>query len=498
MADSRRWVLPLAVTLIPAALLAGLALKRAPRVSLSLQELRLDGLRVTFDSAGGFLEPLPMADATVLADIGRTFDSVAVVLESGEHFVLPEAQELTLRPVRDGGSAATLQLSSMTIPADSALEIQTEDDGTHRLFLPGGDPRELTLGGAWWVDSTRVDFGTIGIGRIVINTRDPIQVDLRVDESRGRTPILEDADIKSLYLSRLRPLSERAETTVRGGRIVGDGTEEVLDPASSPSFSSFRGVIDSLWVEDGSLRAEMHGNDVAGLSIAGEDRMPRMLATLPRLEREVLLGALLGSVALGVVWMVGPTLRSKPRAPGSRFEPSPSATGPSRRLAAVWFADIVGFTHLSSRDEDGALALSRELERFARAEVETHGGRIVKLLGDGVLTEFGSVNAAVRAALGLQSSFSDSGVVREKGGKLRIGVHVCEVVASPDGDVYGSGVNIASRIESAAEPGRVAVSENVAHQLRQRAEFSLVAMPPVQLKGLDDPTQLFVVDWSAT
>lgn len=229
-----------------------------------------------------------------------------------------------------------------------------------------------------------------------------------------------------------------------------------------------------------------------------KDRMPSALAQLPLGRRRILLGTLLGSVMLGAIGLIGPAVRAKPGERGTGSAPSPAAGEPSRRLAAVWFADIVGFTELSSRDEDGALAVSQELERLARAEVESHGGRIVKLLGDGVLSEFGSANAAVRAALGLQDSFSASEVVREKTRALRIGVHVCEVVASPDGDVYGAGVNFASRIESAAEPGRVAVSEDVAHQLRQRSEFSLAAMPPVRLKGLDAPSQLFVVDWNPT
>jgi len=274
------------------------------------------------------------------------------------------------------------------------------------------------------------------------------------------------------------------------GRLVGEGIAETLDASSRLSFESFEGTIDSLWIEDGSLTAEIRGASVGGLRMAGRNRMPSVLAALPPGQRWLALGVLLGATALGGLWGIGPRLRRRTGAAG------PQAAAPSRRLAAVWFADIAGFTELSSRDEDGALAVSRELERLCRQEVETHGGRIVKLLGDGVLTEFASANAAVRAALGLQASFADSAVVREKERALRIGVHVCEVVATPDGDVYGSGVNVASRVESAAPRGRVAVSEDVAHQLRQRAEFSLEPMPPVQLKGLDGLTQLFVVDWS--
>jgi class 3 adenylate cyclase len=485
--------------LIPAATLAGLLLTPAARASLALEELRLDGLRVTFDSAGGFLEPVPMSEATVLADVGRSIDSAIVVLESGDRFVLPGGPQLTLRRAPNAGPEATLQLSATEIPPDSALELQTEDDGTRRLFLPGGDPRALTLGGPWYVDTTLVDFGAIGISRIVIDTRDPIQVDFRVDESRAaRALILEDVGIDGLFLSRFRPgLNDRAETTVRGGRVVSDWIEEPLDASSSPSFDSFEGTIDSLWIEDGALRAEIRGSEVTGLSLEGRERMPGLLQTLPDGQRRGLLGILLGLAALGGVWLAAPVLGlgSRPgRPPPAEGHAAAGAARPSRRLAAIWFADIVGFTELSARDEDGALEVSKELERLTRQAVDTHGGRIVKLLGDGVLTEFGSANAAVRAALRLRAGFSASDVVRAKARALRIGVHLCEVVAAPDGDLLGSGVNLASRIESAAAPGKVAVSEDVAHQLRQRGEFRLTPMPPIELKGVQGLAQLFVVE----
>jgi len=77
-----------------------------------------------------------------------------------------------------------------------------------------------------------------------------------------------------------------------------------------------------------------------------------------------------------------------------------------RRLAAVWFADIVGYTELSSRDEDGALAVVDELQRLAREEVEPRGGRIVKFQGDAVLAVFDSTDSALDSALALQESFS--------------------------------------------------------------------------------------------
>ena len=166
----------------------------------------------------------------------------------------------------------------------------------------------------------------------------------------------------------------------------------------------------------------------------------------------------------------------------------------TRRLAAVWFADIVGYTELSSRDEDGALAVVDELQRLAREEVESHGGRIVKFQGDAVLTVFDSTDAALRAALALQESFSASEIVQEKGCALRIGVHVGEIVEAEDGDVYGDGVNLASRIEGVASAGQIVVSEDVYRQVRQRGEHQLYPVGMVNVKGIAEPLKLYGFD----
>ena len=77
----------------------------------------------------------------------------------------------------------------------------------------------------------------------------------------------------------------------------------------------------------------------------------------------------------------------------------------SRRLAAVWFADIVGYTELSARDQDLALRVVRELQRIARMQCDAPGGRVVKLLGNAVLAVFDSADGAVRAAVGLRDAF---------------------------------------------------------------------------------------------
>jgi class 3 adenylate cyclase/TolB-like protein len=167
--------------------------------------------------------------------------------------------------------------------------------------------------------------------------------------------------------------------------------------------------------------------------------------------------------------------------------------GAVRRLAAVWFADIVGYTRLSAKDENAALLLVTLLQQCAKQEIEAHSGRLVKLIGDAILAEFSSTGAAVRAALGLQEQFAVASAAAGIEAKLRIGVHVGDVVGTEDGDLYGDGINTASRVQGQARPGQVLVTQDVWHQLRQRRDYRFESIGERELKGLPGPLWLFTV-----
>ena len=166
--------------------------------------------------------------------------------------------------------------------------------------------------------------------------------------------------------------------------------------------------------------------------------------------------------------------------------------GLDRRLAAVWFADLVDYTRLSAEDEEAALHLVADFQETARGLVTREGGRLVKFVGDAALAEFPSTSAAVAAALDLQGALDrrldSSGQPRRS---VRAGVHVGEVSGTPDGDVYGDGVNVASRIHGEAAPGAVVVTEEVARHLRARREIVLEPLGKRELKGLSEPVSLF-------
>ena len=140
----------------------------------------------------------------------------------------------------------------------------------------------------------------------------------------------------------------------------------------------------------------------------------------------------------------------------------------TRRLAAIVFTDLVGFTALAQSDEAGALRLAEEQKTRARRLLRAQHGRLVKSMGDGLLLEFPNALSAVEFSVRLQRDLHDSGV--ERGGpklETRVGIHLGDVEEHGT-DILGDAVNIASRIEPMADPGGVCLSEPVYVQVRNK------------------------------
>lgn len=164
-----------------------------------------------------------------------------------------------------------------------------------------------------------------------------------------------------------------------------------------------------------------------------------------------------------------------------------------RKLAAVWFADVVGYTSVSAEDEAGALELVSILQEVADRVVTERDGRVVKFIGDAAMTEFGSAEAAVDAALELVEEFRARVRSGSRDAELRVGVHLGELSAAEDGDIYGDVVNTAARLQGHAEPGTALVSEDVWRQLRRRPTLSFEERGARALKGKEEPVRTFEV-----
>src|SRR6476469_2963351 len=165
----------------------------------------------------------------------------------------------------------------------------------------------------------------------------------------------------------------------------------------------------------------------------------------------------------------------------------------NRKLAAILAADVVGYSRLMGADEAGTLAaLKRHREAIFDPAVAAHNGRIVKLLGDGVIAEFGSVVDAVSCALSVQrsSAATSDPRVSQPAIVLRIGINLGDVIIEGD-DIYGDGVNIAARLEPLAEPGGVCVSSIVNESVGNRIDVRFQDAGEIAVKNIDRPIRIW-------
>jgi TolB-like protein/class 3 adenylate cyclase len=164
-----------------------------------------------------------------------------------------------------------------------------------------------------------------------------------------------------------------------------------------------------------------------------------------------------------------------------------------RRLAAILAADVVGYSRLMERDEAGTLAtLKSRRTEILQPMVSKHRGRIVKLMGDGVLVEFGSAVNAVACAVELQAAMGDAnaGVAEGQRIVLRIGINLGDVMVEGS-DLYGDGVNIAARLENLSEPGGLCISGSVFEHVHGKLPHSFASLGPQTLKNIDRPIQVY-------
>ncbi len=164
-----------------------------------------------------------------------------------------------------------------------------------------------------------------------------------------------------------------------------------------------------------------------------------------------------------------------------------------RRLAAILAADVVGYSRLIRSDEEGTLAALKAVRtEVMNPLIAKHGGRVVKLMGDGMLVEFTSVVDAVRAAVGSQRAVAErnESVTEDKRIEFRVGINMGDVVIEGD-DIFGDGVNVAARLEGLAKPGGICVSGNVYEEVRDRTDLSFEDLGEREVKNINRPVRVW-------
>ncbi|MHB2165667.1 adenylate/guanylate cyclase domain-containing protein [Alsobacter sp. R-9] len=179
-------------------------------------------------------------------------------------------------------------------------------------------------------------------------------------------------------------------------------------------------------------------------------------------------------------------------------QPSP----PTRRLAAIMAADVVGSSRMMGQDEAGTLAAIRALlEEVIGPAAARRNGRVVKTLGDGALIEFASPVEAVLCAVETQAALGERMADAAAGGagpggtalRLRIGVNCGDTVISPEGDVHGDSVNVAVRLEGLADPGGLCISGKVYDELEGRLVLPFEDRGEQALKNIARPVRVYAL-----
>ncbi len=170
-----------------------------------------------------------------------------------------------------------------------------------------------------------------------------------------------------------------------------------------------------------------------------------------------------------------------------------------RKLAAIMFTDMVGYSALTQRNEALAIDLLGEHQRQLRPMFLRHGGREIKAIGDGFLVEFASALQAMRCAIAIQTALAEqnAAATAERRFQVRIGLHLGDVEVR-DGDVFGDGVNIAARVEPLADAGGICITGPVADQVRNKIDQPLERLRHAQLKNIQSTVDVYrvVLPWT--
>jgi adenylate cyclase len=165
-----------------------------------------------------------------------------------------------------------------------------------------------------------------------------------------------------------------------------------------------------------------------------------------------------------------------------------------RKLAAILYADVAGYSRLTGADEDGTHRLLRDYLDFMSACIPEHDGSVVHYAGDAILADFGTVTNALKCATAMQDELlaRNAELPEERKVQFRIGVNLGEVIQDR-GEIYGDGVNVAARLESIAEPGGICISESVRSAAGNKVGLEYEFLGEREVKNIAEPVRAYRV-----
>jgi len=173
---------------------------------------------------------------------------------------------------------------------------------------------------------------------------------------------------------------------------------------------------------------------------------------------------------------------------------SPQDTS-TRKLAAIMFTDIKAFSWKMATNEIAAMQILKTHDSMMKESIEQYGGRVIKSIGDSFMVDFPSAVNGVSCALALQRRFWDFNQGKENFDKIevRMGLHLGDVI-DVGNDMYGDGVNIASRVEAITEPNRICITQDIYSQVKKKMhELKVFAIGPMKFKNIDEPVEVYEI-----
>jgi adenylate cyclase len=164
-----------------------------------------------------------------------------------------------------------------------------------------------------------------------------------------------------------------------------------------------------------------------------------------------------------------------------------------RRLTTILATDVVGYSRLMAIDETGTLAqLKTHRKEVIEPKTAEYHGRVVKLMGDGTLMEFGSVVDAIRFAVDVQRAMVErnASVPEDRQITYRVGINIGDIIVEGE-DIYGDGINVAARLEALAEPGGICVSRTVFNHVKNKVELGFEDLGEQEFKNIPEPVRVY-------
>jgi len=265
--------------------------------------------------------------------------------------------------------------------------------------------------------------------------------------------------------------------------IPGTNQEQLITEGLSPGSNSAFNLI--FFVpndcrEPCSISAHVTCNDKKSAAIAGETDVSFDLTGIQTTGTKFLGYGILILLVAGVIFIIVKAIKFFKK--GAKKEVAEEEG--KRKLSAIMFTDMKGFSREMGIDEESTLKKLWRYEKAMKSIIKEHDGRVVKTIGDAIMGDFNSAVNAVKAALEIQN------LLKKEDIKIRIGIHLGDVIHK-GGDIFGDGVNIASRIESICEPGHIFISEDVYNQVKGKINAGFENLGNRPLKNIESPPKVY-------